>query len=106
MIKIKRGKVEHVVTRPAYEALFKKQGFEIVFDSASDDVQAEQHLQQEESTDDMFVDELMEKPISEWKSAEVKRFASIKGIDLQGTKNANEAKDRIKDFLEKEEDGE
>ena len=37
----------------------------------------------------------MEKPISEWVASEVKRFAKIKGIDISGTKNANEAKDII-----------
>lgn len=42
---------------------------------------------------------MQEKPLSQWTKNEVKRFASIKGIDLKGTKNASEAKERIKPCL-------
>lgn len=46
--------------------------------------------------------ELIEKPISQWKKDEVKQFAEENGIDISGTKNANEAKEIIKKFLDGE----
>jgi hypothetical protein len=47
-------------------------------------------------------EELLEKPISQWNKMEVKDFAAAKGIDIHGTKNANEAKEIIKKYLEEE----
>ena len=49
------------------------------------------------------MEEILEKPISQWNKDEVKRFAGIKEIDITGTKNANEAKEIIKSFLEAQE---
>jgi hypothetical protein len=37
--------------------------------------------------------------VSQWNKEEVKRFAALKEIDISGTKNANEAKEIIKQFL-------
>ena len=54
------------------------------------------------SEDDIFVEEILEKPISQWNKEEVKRFAAIKEIDISGTKNANEAKEIIKSFIDGE----
>ena len=45
------------------------------------------------------MDEVQEKPISQWNKEEVKRFAALKNIDISGTKNAGEAKNIIKEFL-------
>ena len=56
----------------------------------------------EKSEDDIFVEEILEKPISQWNKEEVKRFAAIKEIDISGTKNANEAKEIIKSFIDGE----
>ena len=54
------------------------------------------------SEDDIFVEEILEKPISQWNKEEVKRFAAIKEIDISGTKNANEAKEIMKSFIDGE----
>ena len=48
------------------------------------------------------MEEILEKPISQWSKGEVKRFAAIKKIDISGTKNANEAKEIIKSFIDGE----
>ena len=53
--------------------------------------------------DELFIEAVSEKPISQWSKDEVKRFASIKGVDIAGTKNVNEAKEIIKGFLSSEE---
>lgn len=46
--------------------------------------------------------ELLEKPLSQWNKNEVKGFAEANGIDLTGTKNVGEAKDRVKAFLDEQ----
>lgn len=50
--------------------------------------------------------ELLEKPIGQWKKAEVIEFAEANGIDISGTKNINEAKSIIKDFIDKQAESE
>ena len=52
------------------------------------------------SLDEKFLEEVEEKPLSQWSKDEVKKFAALKDIDLSGTKNINEAKALIKDFME------
>ena len=47
-----------------------------------------------------LIDEIIEKPISQWNKEEIKKFAALKDIDISGTKNATEAKELIKQFLE------
>jgi hypothetical protein len=43
--------------------------------------------------------EIEEKPISNWSKEEVKLYADHYEIELTGTKNVNEAKERIKNFM-------
>lgn len=103
-VEITNGVDKFNVQLGAYNTIFKNQGYFIV---GSEDV--------EETKDDVveagggedekaaFLDELEEKPISQWNKEEVKTFCSYKGIDITGTKNVNEAKDVIKKFLEENE---
>ena len=57
----------------------------------------------EKSDDDKYCEEILEKPIAQWSKEEIKKFAEIKEIDITGTKNAGEARDRIKAYLETQE---
>ena len=50
--------------------------------------------------DEIFVQELEKKPLSQWNKDEVKQYATICGVDISGTKNAQEAKERIKAFID------
>ena len=105
MIKITNGDVIYEVTRGAYETVYKPMGFyefkgkpvehadDIVEDVADE---PEQEADDEQSEDDAWCEELEKKPIGQWNKAEVKQYASVKGIDITGTKSINEAKDRIK----------
>ena len=54
----------------------------------------------EMTEDEQFVHDLEKKPIVQWNKDEVKRYAAICGVDLVGTKNAQEAKERIKAFID------
>lgn len=120
MVKISNGEVTQVVSRGAFETQYKRLGFQIVGDNKATEVKKETKKAAEEKkpesqvpddddfdadaaddTEDDF-EELLEKPISQWNKTEVKDFAAAKGIDIHGTKNANEAKEIIKKYLDDE----
>lgn len=56
----------------------------------------------EADSNEEFVNSVLEKPLSQWSKAEIKQFAEIKGLDISGTKNANEARAIIKEYLDEE----
>lgn len=121
MVKISNGEVTQIVSRGAFDTQYKRLGFQIVEDNKVAEVQKEVKKVAEEKkpesqvpddddfdadaadddTEDDF-EELLEKPISQWNKTEVKDFAAAKGIDIHGTKNANEAKEIIKKYLDDE----
>lgn len=120
MVKISNGEVTQIVSRGAFDTQYKRLGFQIVEDNKAAEVQREVKKAAEEKkpesqvpddddfdadaaddTEDDF-EELLEKPISQWNKTEVKDFAAAKGIDIHGTKNANEAKEIIKKYLDDE----
>lgn len=53
----------------------------------------------EKTEDEIFAEAVVKKPLASWSKDEVKRYAGIFGIDLSGTKSANDAKERIKEFM-------
>ncbi len=120
MVKISNGEVTQIVSRGAFDTQYKRLGFQIVEDNKVAEVKKEVKKAVEEKkpesqvpddddfdadvaddTEDDF-EELLEKPISQWNKTEVKDFAAAKGIDIHGTKNANEAKEIIKKYLDDE----
>lgn len=123
MVKISNGDVTQIVSRGAFETQYKKLGFQIVGDNHAIEANKEVKKAAEENKSDAQVpdnddfdadaadddtedgddfEELLEKPISQWNKTEVKDFAAAKGIDIHGTKNANEAKEIIKKYLDDE----
>lgn len=123
MVKISNGEVTQIVSRGAFDTQYKRLGFQIVEDNQVSDAKSEAKKAAEEKKpeaqvpdDDDFdadvadddtedgddFEELLEKPISQWNKTEVKDFAAAKGIDIHGTKNANEAKEIIKKYLDDE----
>lgn len=101
MVKITNGVNVFEVTRGAFDGIYSRQGYELV-DEKAEAKAPEAPAAPEKSEDDIFVEEILEKPISQWNKEEVKRFAAIKEIDISGTKNANEAKEIIKSFIDGE----
>lgn len=96
MIKITNGVNIFEVTRGAFDGIYSRQGYKIVNENeASNDEEFA-----EKSEDELFLEYIVEKPISQWNKEEVKRFASLRQIDITGTKNVNEAKSIIKDFID------
>ena len=102
MLKITNGVNVFEVTRGAFDGIYSRQGYRVIEDNKG--VADEQPKAPEKTDDEMFIESVIEKPISQWGKEEVKRFAAIKGIDISGTKNAGEAKEIIKTFLEESED--
>ena len=101
MVKITNGVNVFEVTRGAFDGIYSRQGYRLV-DEKAEFKAPEAPAAPEKSEDDIFVEEILEKPISQWNKEEVKRFAAIKEIDISGTKNANEAKEIIKSFIDGE----
>jgi len=101
VVKITNGKEVFEVTRGAFDGIYSRQGYTILDEvepaEQNDEVNAETP---EKTEDELFIEEIVGKPISSWNKDEVKRFASIKGIDITGTKNVTEAKDIIKQYLD------
>ncbi|MDE7431373.1 MAG: hypothetical protein K2N34_05615 [Lachnospiraceae bacterium] len=52
--------------------------------------------------EDAFIEELLEKPLSQWSNDEVKEFVRIKDIDTDGAKKVSQVRDIIKVYLEEE----
>lgn len=121
MVKCTNGMAVIEVTEGAYNTIFKDQGYRPIVDEVKTPVapvvvpteeKVETHVEdnsevESEEQDDAYVpeekdeiDSLLEKPIGQWSNDEVKAFAEAKGIDITGTKNAKEAKGRIRKFLE------
>lgn len=96
MVKITNGVNVFEVTRGAFDGIYSRQGYTILEDkkvNTNEEVPVK-------TEDEKFVDEIIEKPISQWSKEEVKRFAALSDIDITGTKNAGEAKEIIKNFIE------
>lgn len=101
MAKITNGVNVFEVTKGAFDGIYARQGYSLIEDEKPiiEDVNTEP----KKTEDELFIEDISEKPISQWNKSEVKKFAELKGIDITGTKNAGEAKNRIKDFLDTQE---
>lgn len=106
MVKITDGQCTLVVTRGAFDGVYRQQGYRLVNDHATHksdtvhtDVQKDLQKKQPSEANDDVQSDLEMKPISQWTKSEVKAYAAQFGIDLAGTKNVGEAKDRIKAFM-------
>lgn len=88
------------VTKGAYEDIFKRQGFKPVEEEKED---KKETVEETKKTDEeAYIEELMEKPISQWNKEEVKTYASLKNVDISNTKNIGEARNIIKQSIDKE----
>lgn len=101
MVTIKNGDNIHVVTEGAYKEIFSRLGYEVI--SSKEEVSIETPIDVDDNTmseEDMdFILGIEEKPISQWSKTDVKKYAELKHINITGTKNVNEAKMIIKEFL-------
>lgn len=94
MVKITNGTDIFEVTDGAYESIYRHQGFQVMREKEHNPF--EHDNSEKKTADEMFIEELTEKPVSQWNKDEVKHYAAISGIDIKGTKSVNEAKELIK----------
>lgn len=97
MVKITNFVNTFEVTQGAYDDIFKKQGFELVKEDKKETVE-----ETKKTNEEAYIEELMEKPISQWNKEEVKTYASLKNVDISNTKNIGEARNIIKQSIDKE----
>lgn len=102
MVKITNFVNTFEVTQGAYDDIFKKQGFELVEEDKEETIKEEATGKDYISEEEKYIEELMEKPISQWNKEEVKTYASLKNIDISNTKNIGEARNIIKQSIDKE----
>lgn len=56
----------------------------------------------EELEDATFIEEILEKPLSQWTNDEIKEFVRIKEIDTSGAQKVSQVRDIIKTYLEEQ----
>ena len=123
MVTISNGKATFRVTAGAVE-IYKSMGFHVVNDKENDQIKSVEHKEEkaaedvtseseaddsdaedegvEDDTEEAYVTELLEKPLSQWSNEEVKEFVRIKGIDTSGAKKLSQVKDIIKAYLDEQ----
>ena len=99
MVKITNFVNTFEVTQGAYDDIFKKQGFQLVEEKEDKKETVEET---KKTNEEAYIEELMEKPLSQWNKEEVKTYASLKNIDISNTKNIGEARNIIKQSIDKE----
>lgn len=103
MIKITNGQAVVEVSNGAYESIYKSQGY-YPFENGKGPVKSSQEpkkaIEKEEPVEEVEEgNDLLNKPLKNWSKNEVKAFAVENNIDISKTKNVNEAKDIIAEFL-------
>lgn len=102
MVTITNGMITTKVTSGAFQNIFKGMGYNIIDDHNADiSGHPDDNQGHTENNDDKFVSEIIEKPIGEWSKEELKKFATIKGIDISGMR-PSEVKAAIKSFIDEE----
>lgn len=94
MVKITNGTIVCEVTRGAFDGIYSRQGFRVIEEPKVEATPAAVTQPENE------FEALEEKPLSQWNKTEVKEYAAAHEIDLAGTKNVNEAKERIMAYLD------
>lgn len=104
---------------------YKNMGFYVVSDE--NDIDEEEHMEHKHYNDDgmsvdtekrmaervsikeeandreaVYLEELLEKPISQWSNEEVKEFVRIKGIDTSGAQKVSQVRGIIKTYIEEQ----
>ena len=99
MVRITNGKEMHEVTKGVYENSFKNLGYELVEEEKAAKTDDSGEVVDEKTNDEKFINEMKETPISMWNKNDIKKFAELSGIDISETKNADEARQVISEFL-------
>ena len=110
MVTISNGRIRHEVTIGAFNTIYKGLGFHIVGakeekvvkNTKANEVHTESINTPVEVEEKSWVEDLLEKPISQWSKEETANFAKEKGIDTSYARKLSEAKDIIKEWLDEQ----
>lgn len=103
MIKITDGVNIFEVTRGAFDGIYSHQGYSVLEEDIITETEQNEPVTSDNRTDEeIFVEELLKKPISQWNKEEAKEFVTIKGVDVSGAKKLDEVKELIKEFIDRE----
>lgn len=119
LVKITNGDVTSLVSRGAYEKQYKDLGFHIVGDKPEKkEKKAEapkvedipepvaepepDEVDAEADGEDAEIEELLEKPLSQWSNDELKLFVTAKNIDTSSAKKTSEVRAIVKKYLDDE----
>ena len=118
MVTISNGRTRHEVTIGAFNTIYKGLGFHIVGAKHNREVKKEEKVVEntqvnevpvetinvpvEEPEEKSWVEDLLEKPISQWSKEETANFAKEKEIDTSHARKLSEAKDIIKEWLDEQ----
>lgn len=106
MITVSNGIDTFSITKGAFP-IYKTMGFNIVDEHKVDEHVDEVHDEEKDSLnivdesdisdeDAAFLSAIVEKPLSQWSSVEVKKYAGLNGLDISHAKNLKEGKAIIK----------
>lgn len=120
LVKITNGDVTSLVSRGAYEKQYKDLGFHVVGDKPDKKEKAKQaeakvedipepvaepepdEVDAEADGEDAEIEELLEKPLSQWSNDELKLFVTAKNIDTSSAKKTSEVRAIVKKYLDDE----
>ena len=111
MVKATNGRETVVVSRGAFECILSRRGFWLIeqksANSADAGVKKPELLTASESAEmhdleleEKWAVEQCQKPLSAWGQKELKRFAKIRGIKLEGVKSTKEAREIVAKYLQ------
>ena len=108
MVKVTNGRETVVVSLGAFECILSRRGFRLVEQkNVNAGVTKPELLTASESAElhnleagEKWAVEQCQKPLSAWGQKELKRFAKIRGIKLEGVKSTKEAREIVAKFLQ------
>ena len=105
MITVSNGIDTFSITKGAFP-VYKTMGFRVVDEHEADEHTAEVPVDDDSlnivdesdisDEDAAFLSAIVEKPLSQWSSVEVKKYAGLNGLDISHAKNLKEGKAIIK----------
>lgn len=107
MVKITNGAVVLEVSKGAFENVYKKQGYEIFKGNLSEaqkrhekqEKQVEKQVEAETKTSHVTPEEFSDKPLSEWKKADILEYCRVNNFDISKATNIREAREILKKHI-------
>lgn len=96
---MKMAAEEHYDDAGEPESSVKENASESESDANNEEEDVDTGMSKEDAA---FIEELLEKPLSQWSNDEVKEFVKIKGIDTSGAQKVSQVRGIIKTYLEEQ----